>query len=87
MAKCAIETPWDLTRGRRAYASVVKRAALRGVQGRRRTKAELDLLLELVDAYQREGSTMVEIAVELECDRSTLQRNIKKARGLARGAT
>ena len=83
MARCAIETPWDLTRARRAYASLAKRAAgLRRVQGRPWTQPELDMVLDLVDAYKREGFTMDEIAVELGCDRATLYRAVKKARAI-----
>ena len=80
MADCAIETPWDLTVARRAYASLAKRAALRRVQGRPWSQPELDLVLELVEAYRHAGFTMDEIAVELSCDRKTLYRAVKKAR-------
>ena len=80
MATCAIETPWDLTRTRRAYELLARRTALKHVQGKPWTDTELDLVLELVQAYTDVGFSMDAIAAELQCDRSTLFRRVKQAR-------
>jgi hypothetical protein len=80
MAKCAIETPWDLETARRAYRALALLWLGRRKQGTPWTDAELRLVVDYVEPMRREGFRLDEIATALGWSRSKLMRARRQAR-------